>query len=529
VRYIHSFLEELRTPENERSRTQSTADQLLKVQWNLKESHVLTLQVLHNAEYFGNSGLSLVRPLEATTNALKRGTTIGLSERRTAGRKLLETTLQWTNNHESDLAKGNRLLEIHPHLWSGHYHTDQRGRVRRFHAAETITWDRRGDRLDHRIKAGGEFDWVDSNVHLERRPFALFNEYDDLKSLVSFDGATVSGIRNQEYGAFVQDRLTLGPRLQVELGLRYDRERVTGLNNLGPRASFSFLPFGTSESKVSGGIGRFYDNIALLSLQMPRLQRRYTTVYSGGNPVTTPMATDVRVDSALRNPNGLHWNLAWENEWAPRWVTRIAYFEKTGRDQVRLAAVTNVSGFDMVFNNSGQSHYRALEISLDRAIRTDIRFLASYIYSKATARPSLWLDFPDPSVEYLGEAPVEWNIPHRFVGWGYFPLPSGFSASFSVEARSGFPFTVIDDMHQLAEGYNRRQLPVYFATNASVEKQIPIPLGKGKRVAFRVGVTNLFNRFNPRYVDQNINSPYFLSLADSSQRHFSARIRILKK
>jgi outer membrane receptor protein involved in Fe transport len=139
------------------------------------------------------------------------------------------------------------------------------------------------------------------------------------------------------------------------------------------------------------------------------------------------------------------------------------------------------------------------------------------------------LDFPDPSVEYLGEAPVEWNIPHRFVGWGYFPLPSGFSASFSVEARSGFPFTVIDDMHQLAEGYNRRQLPVYFATNASVEKQIPIPLGKGKRVAFRVGVTNLFNRFNPRYVDQNINSPYFLSLADSSQRHFSARIRILKK
>jgi hypothetical protein len=62
-----------------------------------------------------------------------------------------------------------------------------------------------------------------------------------------------------------------------------------------------------------------------------------------------------------------------------------------------------------------------------------------------------------------------------------------------------------------------------------VEKQIPMPLGKGKRVTLRVGVTNLFNQFNPRSVDANVNSPYFLTLSDSSNRHFSARVRILKK
>jgi outer membrane receptor protein involved in Fe transport len=98
-----------------------------------------------------------------------------------------------------------------------------------------------------------------------------------------------------------------------------------------------------------------------------------------------------------------------------------------------------------------------------------------------------------------------------------------------VEARSGFPFTTVDDLNHVVGDYNKRKMPTYFVTNASVEKEIPIPFGSGKRMAFRVGVTNLFNRFNPRFVDTNVSSPYFLGLSDSSSRHFSARVRILKK
>src|SRR4030095_3943214 len=95
VRYIHSFLEELQTPTDERARTQSSADQLLKLQWNLKESHVLTFEVLHNSEYLGNWGLSLLRPRETTTNILRRGTTIGISDRNVVRGNLFGTTIHW--------------------------------------------------------------------------------------------------------------------------------------------------------------------------------------------------------------------------------------------------------------------------------------------------------------------------------------------------------------------------------------------------------------------------------------------------
>src|SRR5262249_34680627 len=149
---------------------------------------VITLEMLHNSEYFGNAGLSLVRPLEATTNSLRRNLTIGVSNRQVIRGKLFETTIQWTRRHDTDLAKGIRPLEVHPERWSGNYYSDRLENLRRFHAAQTVAWDTETGGLKHRVKAGGEFDWVDSRIELDRRPFSLFDELGNLKSLVTFDG-----------------------------------------------------------------------------------------------------------------------------------------------------------------------------------------------------------------------------------------------------------------------------------------------------------------------------------------------------
>src|SRR5262249_43443342 len=114
VRYIHSLLEELNGPSVDRSRTQTSSDQLFKAQWNLKESHILTVELLHNADYLGNMGLSLVRPRTATTNFMRRGETFGVSDKQIVGSKVIETTVQFTRRRDTDLAKGALPLEIRP-------------------------------------------------------------------------------------------------------------------------------------------------------------------------------------------------------------------------------------------------------------------------------------------------------------------------------------------------------------------------------------------------------------------------------
>jgi outer membrane receptor protein involved in Fe transport len=101
------------------------------------------------------------------------------------------------------------------------------------------------------------------------------------------------------------------------------------------------------------------------------------------------------------------------------------------------------------------------------------------------------------------------------------------NASFSLEAHSGLRYSSIDSLNRIVDGYNAQTMPVFFVTNVSVEKELPIPFNK--RIAVRLGVTNLFNRFNPRFVDANVNSPYFGAFTDSSARHFVGRVRILKR
>jgi hypothetical protein len=85
----------------------------------------------------------------------------------------------------------------------------------------------------------------------------------------------------------------------------------------------------------------------------------------------------------------------------------------------------------------------------------------------------------------------------------------------------------VDEFGHVVGPYNGSSMPTFVSTNFSIEKEIPIVFGK--RMAIRLSATNLFNRFNPRYVDANVHSPTFLHYSDSTGRAFSGRVRILKK
>jgi outer membrane receptor protein involved in Fe transport len=476
-------------------------DQLFKTQWNIAPAAVLTISALHNTEFYRNQGLSLSRPLEATTNYQRRSLTGAVSNRAVVAGKIFETTVQWSRDRESDLPKGAEPMQVRPEGWRGNFFTERRTNDERIHIAQTVAWEMRS----HRFKTGVEIDDVQSDLFFNRRDFDVFNARGVVESRTQFVGPTGASTHNREYGAFVQDRIAVLGNVQIEPGLRIDREEVIGRTNLGPRFAFSYLPRGGDRSKISGGFGVFYDNVPLENFQLPHLQRRN--------------ATALTVDPNLKNPYGIHWNLSWEQEWKTRWVTRINYVQKRARDQIRLGAPLEV-------NNSGSSRYRALELSLDRPIRTNLRLHASYVYSIDKARPSLSADFPDPAVDAISEARTGWDVPHRLLAWAYFPFLLETNGSFSVEARSGFPYTAIDDENHVVGGYNAARFPTFFVVNGSFEKVLPLPFRK--RMALRVGMLNILDRFNPRSIDLNVNSPTYGKYSDSTGRAFVARLRIVK-
>ncbi len=526
LRYVRTFNEGL--PEGVNRQNQTVADQLVKLQWNLGEAHVLTMSLLNNSEYFGNLGLSPLRPLEATTNYLKRGTTAAVSNRNIVRGTLLETTVQWSHRRDSELAKGTSMLLVRPTGWTGNFFADRRGRNDRFRASQVVAIERTWAKRVHRMKFGAEADYVISDLAMPRRPFQIRDDKGRLQLGVRFEGPDSAESRNREAGFFLQDRVTVNPKFQIEIGGRIDRESVVGRVNYAPRFAASFLPNGTDRSKISAGAGMFYDNVTLDNFQYTRMQRRITTAYSAdGIAEQAPAPTAIRITPDLRSPYGIHWNASWDQQWATRWVSRINVIQKRGRHQTRLGAVPRGRELDLEFNSSGKAAYDAVELSIDRPLRTNLRFLGSYVYSQTKVRPSLSIDFPDPALENIGLGLAGWHTRHRFVTWGYFPFLLKTAASYAVEARSGYPFSPVNEFGHLAGAYNGRRMPAFFSTNFSLEKEIPIVFNK--RMAVRLGVTNLFNRFNPRYVDANVNSPAYGRFSDSSGRGFTGRVRLLKK
>ena len=517
LRYVRRFNEDIHDGEDRQ--TESVLDQLLKLQWSPRQAQLLTVSFLHNSDYSGNGGLNRFRHSEATTNALRRGLTVAVDHRNVWKGTLYDSIFQWSGRRETELAKGTAPFEVWPTGWRGNFFSDTRGNNDRFHVAQTAAWERAWHGVTHRFKAGVEFDHVTSDLAVNKRDYRIYDLNGDVLSAIRFVGPDAATVRNQEYGFFVQDRLDLSPIFQMEFGVRLDRERVVGQNNIGPRIGFSFLPGKDRSSKISGGVGAFYDSVPLGHLQLARLQRQVSD--------ESPTPISLAVSPALQNPIGVHWNVSWEHEWAPRWVSRINVIQKRGYDQVRVGAVPRPQGFDLIVNNSGTSMYRAIEFSLDRPIRTDLRILASYVFSKTNGRPTISLEFPDPTIEPILEAPMNWDSRHRFLSWGYFPFFLKSSASYSIEARSGFPFTAINKRTLIAGSYNGERFPMHFVTNFSLEKEIPFLFGK--RLGVRVGVLNLLNRFSPRFVDTNVNSPTFMEFSDSSDRHFVGRLRLVKK
>ena len=91
-------------------------------------------------------------------------------------------------------------------------------------------------------------------------------------------GQTVLSLSTQDYGVFVQDDYKATPRLTLNLGVRYDYEKLptafapnslfpgtsntpSDKNNFSPRVGFAWDPYGTGKTAVHGGMGFYYGRI----------------------------------------------------------------------------------------------------------------------------------------------------------------------------------------------------------------------------------------------------------------------------
>jgi hypothetical protein len=186
--------------------------------------------------------------------------------------------------------------------------------------------------------------------------------------------------------------------------------------------------------------------------------------------------------------------------------------------------------------NWRNDRYDAFELTLRRTFAAQYEWFAGYTRSSARSDAVLDFSLENPIFAAQSRGPFPWDVPHRFLTWGWAPVPRNpwpgwlrriigeTNLSYLVEYRTGFPFNVVTEEASLVGAPNAHRFPSNFNVNLHLERRFRL---MHYIWAWRFGINNVTGSLNPNTVNNIIGSPGFLTYGRGQPRAFSVRLRFL--
>jgi hypothetical protein len=505
---------------------------LSKAQVNLTSSNILTTSFLVNGYRSDHAGLSPFDPLETTVNRRESAYLFTAKDQVLLPMGLLlEVGLGVSRFHSGFRPQGQQTYVITPDGTSGNFFETADGHTGRLQGIVNIFlpplyWSGR-----HELKLGVDVDRLTDRQSFERRPVTVLRQDGTLSRQISFSGGPGFTRNNFEVSGYAQDRWHLSDRWLVEPGLRFDWDEIVRDFLLSPRLASTFLLSPRSETKLAAGVGVYNDPANLDILTRPLTGQRTDLFYdpTGQELVRPPAESEFRIDEReLKVPRFLNWSVGLEQKMPGSIYLRAQFVQKRGRDGWTFinegAAQSGDFSGRFVLTSERRDRYDAFEVSLRRTFRGNHVLFASY--TRSAARSNAVLNFSLDNLVFSQQAggPLAWDAPNRVLSWGWLPLPRRFTLAYSLDWRDGFPFTLVNQDQQLVGLPGSQRFPAYFSLNLQLERRFRL---FGFLWALRGGFDNITNRQNPFAVNNNVDSPHFLTFSAIQGRAFTGRIRFL--
>ena len=472
-------------------------------------------------------GLGVLRPLATTANVHQTGVFASVRDTRlAAGAIEIESQIAIRTGAADVYPNGNDPYDLTPEGVRGHYFSTRYRDSVRYEFKQQFSFAV-GPRRLHELRAGvsvahAEFDGVG-----RQRTVRVLRGDGTLAQQIDFGpGAETTG-RSTTTSLFFSDRWTPRSALTLDGGLRYDRDSLSGQGWISPRISYA-LALAEGRSVIKGGWGVFVDKLSLNAGGFAGQPSRTVTTFAGsGQPTTESSVTFINAaPEQLRQPRSIVWNTEY-NHLVGRVLLRVNYVERYGSDSLIVEPRVDGSGAWMALSNGGESVYRAFELSTRVPTGDNAFFLVSYVRSSATGSLNDFAryfgDQPAPLVYENEIAPLASDVPHRLLAWGTFSLPRDFVVAPVLEWRSGFPYSTLDEEQQFVGGQHSHRFPAAFQADIRVSKIIRIA---SRRVRIGLKVLNITGHFNPREVQNNIDSPYYGRFFNSPGRQYRGTFQI---
>jgi hypothetical protein len=522
-----------------------TTSNLTRFQVNLAPANILTASFLVNYMDARRSGLSFLNPIETTTN---RHQNLFMSTVRDQmyfrGGALIDVGFADSRGVYRQMPQGGQLYSITPYGTSGNYFVRlDRHSYRKQWTANAIlpSMERVGT---HQVRTGVDFERESFHQEVTRHDYQVLRTDGTLARYVTFAGNRFQRMTNLEGALYVVDHWTPREGITVEAGLRSDWDQVVRDVLWAPRLSVAWAPKLARDTKISAGFGVFHDALTLSTLTIHQDQVSYSTFfYPDGLPRRGPVETVFFADQrTLRVPRYRTVSVTLDRKLPFDFYGRAAFTRRSGSggftfvNELDLPDAVPLGGY-YYLRNWRHDRYSGLELSVRRTFGK-FEWSAGYVRSTAKTDAVVEYSLENPIFGPQAPGPFAWDAPNRFLAWGWVPIPRrrlpGWlaniiretDAAYLVEYRTGFPFSAVNEEGFMVGAPNTRRLPGYFNINLHFERRFR---ALHYLWAWRFGFNNLTNNGNPNYVNNNVDSPTYLTYGRGQARAFTVRLRLLGK
>ncbi|HEY7334080.1 MAG TPA: TonB-dependent receptor [Bryobacteraceae bacterium] len=526
-------------PSGQNTRSGWAGSNLLHSQWNLTPTNILFTDFLVNIDNEGRVGLGPLSPVPTTSSVNTREYFASLKDQVYFGHGTL-VDFGYAHNFYSSTQtpQGTNLFQISPEGASGNYFLNavQNGsRDEGMIHAYLPKFELAGS---HQFEVGGSGDWLRYTGDFRRTGYVLFGLGGQFISQTLFSAPARFSVGDIEAASYLLDTWRVSKRLQINAGIRQDWDQRVSDMAVSPRVSFSWSPFASERTRISGGYSITHDAVTLDMFGRPLDQAAFTTTFlPNGAPAGPAAATTFAAPSAgLNLPRATNWNLNLDRQLAPRLFLTAKYLRRRGTDEFAfvntlapnappslLPLPNGASPGVYQLTNLRRDDYDSAQVAIRQTLSGQFEWMASYTRSRAVTNSVLDSGAPQPLQVLPNLMPMPWDAPNRFLAWGYLPLPlKKWAISALADWRSGFPFSVRDQTGAVIGGVDSYRYPANFDLNIALERMV---IFHGYRFAVRGGMNNITDRLNPTAVNNVIGAPQFLQFYGAEGRHFVARIR----
>lgn len=534
LEYDHIYIQELPTSADTNDLIRGS--NLFRVQVNATPHDIVSAGLLFNDYHSPYDGLSSLVPQQSTT---KRDTIAWLpyvrDQHSFSNGALLDAGLGVVRFRDGYEPHGDIPYQLTPELSQGSYFENLASQSQRVEGNAALYLLPRRWMGQHDVKAGIDVDHIGFHESVSRAPVDYLREDRTLLRQSTFPLISPFTRHNVEAGAYVQDRWAPRGGLLIEPGLRFDWDEIIRRPLFSPRIAAVYSPSKNNETKISAGIGLYYEHTQLEYLERALAGIREDTYYGpdGVTPAGPAQQTTFTYNrGSLRQAHAINWSIGLEQKLPAAVYLKLNFIQKRVSNEFTYANATSPAALSGIYTltHARTDRDNVTEIEARRTFAHGYTLFGAYTH--ATAHTDAAIDYV-PTVSWLGpqqSGPLAWDTPNRVLSWGWVPfLVPGFKKHwdfvYTYDWHTGFPYTAIDAGYQVVGAAGSHRFPNYVDFSPGVELRFHF---RGRYFGLRGVMENATNRSNPLVVNNVADSPQFGTFSEPFGRALTARIRLIQ-